>query len=192
MMARCGRPELGLCPRGVGRGAPARKRRRLVLAPLKSARNPPPKTPDQTEPTSRSHEPTAPGSTSPATGTAKQPGQQRKPSRQKSAALPSPPRVARGGAIAKRPCRALSAVRSTCMRRISCGFWRVCYAKISGGFSDDGAPPQGGGGVRVQRSEVRHQPQTKSPNAVETVQPEISNIEPCPSFVCRAQHMAAP
>ena len=79
-----------------------------------------------------------------------------------------------------------------CERRISCGFWRGSRAKISGGFSDDGAPPQGGGGVRVQRSEVRHQPQTKSPNAVETVQPEISNIEPCPSFVCRAQHMAAP
>jgi hypothetical protein len=49
----------------------------------------------------------------------------------------------------------LSAVRSTCMRRISCGFWRGCCAKIIGGFSDDGAPPQSGGEVRVQSSEVR-------------------------------------
>ena len=47
MMARCGRPELDSCPRVVGRGAPARKRRPLVLAPPKSARNPPPETPEE-------------------------------------------------------------------------------------------------------------------------------------------------
>ena len=44
MMARCGRPELDSCPRVVGCGAPARKRRRLVLAPPKISRNPPPET----------------------------------------------------------------------------------------------------------------------------------------------------
>ncbi len=33
----------------------------------------------------------------------------------------------------------LSAVRRTWMRRISCGFWRGCCAKITGRFSDDGA-----------------------------------------------------
>ncbi|OQC22703.1 MAG: hypothetical protein BWX68_03049 [Verrucomicrobia bacterium ADurb.Bin063] len=33
----------------------------------------------------------------------------------------------------------LSAVRRTWTRRISCGFWRGCRAKITGRFSDDGA-----------------------------------------------------
>ncbi len=33
----------------------------------------------------------------------------------------------------------LFAVRSTCMWRISCGFWRGCRAKITDRFSDDGA-----------------------------------------------------
>jgi len=74
MMARCGRPELDSCPRGVGRGAPGRKRRRLVLAPPKSARNPPDQTPEEgcrfKVAGSRRTARTAPASPRPATRTA--------------------------------------------------------------------------------------------------------------------------
>jgi len=61
MMARCGRPELDSCPRAVGRGAPGRKRRRLVFAPPKFARNPPPQASAEPKPKQENTKPNSPG-----------------------------------------------------------------------------------------------------------------------------------
>ncbi len=114
----------------------------MVLAPTKFARNPPPITPvtlnTQEEPRAEAtnQQPRAQRARLQNSQTAEQPAARRRYNGglQKPAA-PAP----QSGAIIKRPCRALSAVRSTCMRRISCGFWRGSHAKISGGFSDDDA-----------------------------------------------------
>ena len=82
MMARCGRPELDSCPRVVGCGASARKRGRLVLAPPKCARNPPPETTATQNPRANSRKPEQPAAWTAwkpslqKAGTAKQPPSQ--------------------------------------------------------------------------------------------------------------------
>ena len=73
----------------------------------------------------------------------------------------------------KRPCRALSAVRSTCMRRISCGFWRGCCAVARRRWG--------------QGSEVRGSHRADSPAFSER-----GNSKALPSLARCAQHKAAP
>ena len=73
----------------------------------------------------------------------------------------------------KRPCRALSAVRSTCMRRISCEFWRGCCAVARRRWG--------------QGSEVRGSHRADSPAFSER-----GNSKALPSLARCAQHKAAP
>ena len=187
MMARCGRPEQDSCPRVVGCGASARKRRRLGLAPPKCARNPPPETTATQNPRANSRkpeQPNSPGLNAPGYRTAEsrnsqQPGRRgsrpsrrqeqpnsRKP-KQPTAEQPGLPRSRVDGVEAVPPKDRNSRKATTdfdlsaevcprrsgnqragpglvrcaqhCERRISCGFWRGFHAKITGGFSDDGA-----------------------------------------------------
>ncbi len=133
MMAQGGRPEQDSCPRVVGRRAPARKRCRLVFAPPKPSRNPPlftPPPPPHDHPRPHAH---APAPHAPPTNRTHQERRKHR-NRQQPISAPMTSPVHHPGFSLP-----LSAVRRMWKRRISCGFWRGCCAKITGGLSDDGA-----------------------------------------------------
>ena len=172
MMARCGRPELDSCPRVVGRGASARKRHRLVLAPPKCARNPPDQTQEEAEPTSQQ----------PKAGTAKQPRAQRarlqnsrKP-KQPAARTAWKPSLQKTGTAEERTAKqpGLPRCRAVARQAAQCAAGRVDGVEAvppEGGNSQTAAeptawlaaPPRGRRGSRP--SKRQEQPKSEQPNS---------------------------